>query len=241
MRGLNSTSNKEVTEEKYICDKCKDSGLIETSPGKYRYCECRELNKVNKSWRDGGFTLDMLQNKTFDNFKEVSHEVSKMKKLAANYTYKFQNICKILENSIYLAGVPGCGKTHIGCAICRNLMAKKYKPVYMPYVESFREIKQHANDEMYDKLINKYKKAEVLYIDDLLKCSETEADRKILYEIINYRYIKHLPLIISSEKGITYLMNWDQAIGRRVYEMCGKGKYIKQINGAENNYSLREE
>ena len=41
-----------------------------------------------------------------------------------------------------------------------------------------------------------------------------------MFEIINYRYINKLPIIVSSEYSIDELLNFDEAIGSRIYEMC---------------------
>ena len=83
------------------------------------------------------------------------------------------------------------------------------------------ELKQNMLDEVfYKKQISKYQMAKVLLIDDLLKGKTTDSDKNIMFEIINYRYINHLPIIISSEYNIDELLNFDEAIGSRIYEMC---------------------
>lgn len=66
----------------------------------------------------------------------------------------------------------------------------------------------------------------MLYIDDLLKGKITESDVNILYEIVNYRYMNKLPLIISTEKSVSALLDFDEAIASRMLEMC-RGNIVK--------------
>ena len=109
----------------------------------------------------------------------------------------------------------------------------------MPYRDAITKLKQSVseNKEYYQELINKYKKAEILLIDDLFKGKVNETDINIMFEIINHRYINKLPLIVSTEYLIEEMLSFDEAIGSRIYEMA-KG-FIVEIRGKENNYRLR--
>lgn len=65
----------------------------------------------------------------------------------------------------------------------------------------------------------------------------TESDINIMFEIINYRYLKNKPIIISSELIQSKLLDFDEAVGSRIIEMC-KGRTAEAI-GIENNYRLK--
>ena len=73
-------------------------------------------------------------------------------------------------------------------------------------------------------------------IDDLLKGKNSEADVNILFEIINHRYFKNMPMVISTEKGIDELLDFDEGTMSRVIEMA-RGHQI-EIVGREYNYRL---
>lgn len=73
-------------------------------------------------------------------------------------------------------------------------------------------------------------------IDDLFKGNITGSDVNIMFEIVNFRYLNNLPLIVSSEKSINEIMEIDEAIGSRLYEMS-KG-YVVNINGKKLNYRM---
>lgn len=116
----------------------------------------------------------------------------------------------------------------------------------MQYREDIMKLKQVANDEIsYQYEINKYKTASVLLIDDLFKEAVVkrngykyvnEADLRVMFEIINYRYFKGIPVIISSEYRIDDLLDFDEGLGSRIIHMC-KGR-IMELNGQELNYRL---
>ena len=107
----------------------------------------------------------------------------------------------------------------------------------MPYRDNIISLKQNMMDEeYYRKSINKFKKAKVLLIDDLFKGSITGSDVNIMFEIINYRYLNGLPLIVSCEKSIDEIINIDEAIGSRLYEMSCD--YVASLSGKRLNYRM---
>lgn len=170
-----------------------------------------------------------------------------MKKMAMKYAKDFNQIKDKRNNSIALLGQPGSGKTHLGIAIANELMGQGIGVRYMEYRTHVPQIKQVANDYIsYATEINKYKNATVLLIDDLYKKATykdrtgkeyvSDADIRVMFEIINHRYLKNAPLIVSSEYFIEDLLNFDEALGSRILEMC-EG-HIKELRGEKLNYRL---
>ena len=64
----------------------------------------------------------------------------------------------------------------------------------------------------------------------------TDTDVNVMYEIINYRYMNNLPLIISTEKDLEGLLLFDEATGSRIIEMCLDN--IVWIESRELNYRM---
>lgn len=60
-----------------------------------------------------------------------------------------------------------------------------------------------------------------------------------MFEIINYRYLNSKAIIVSSELTQDRLLDFDEAIGSRIIEMC-KSR-IGEAIGIENNYRLKRE
>ena len=199
-----------MQREEYECLKCRDTGWIECKDGNgytfMKHCDCWAVKEARRLMKQSGISLE-FQNKGFKDFDTRGNPQV------------------------------GAGKTHLGVAICNNLMNRNVAVCYMAYRNAVTKIKQVMTDEPeYNRVLRPYMQTRVLYIDDLLKGRVTESDVNILYEIVNYRYMNNLPMIISTEKSIEGLLEFDEAIGSRIIEMC-RGNIV-QLRGKELNYRL---
>lgn len=236
LQNRNNTDSK-----KYECAKCKDSGYItHVNENGYEYarrCDCFPVRRAKALISHSGISME-FQNKGIKNFETRDNpQLKNARDKAIKYLQTFDEIEKTRYNSIMFCGQVGAGKTHLGTAIGSNLMNLGIAVIYMPYRNAVTKIKQMITDEAsYEREIVRYRNARVLYIDDLLKGKITESDINIMYEIINYRYMNNLPLIISTEKSLNELLGFDEAIGSRIIEMC-RGNIV-QLQGQELNYRL---
>ena len=65
-------------------------------------------------------------------------------------------------------GEVGSGKTHLSSWIANKLMDNCVGVLYMSYREAITKIKQNVIDiEEYERIIGRYKRANVLLLDDL--------------------------------------------------------------------------
>ena len=249
-RILNSIkANSSGTEEEiqYECDICKDEEWIfDIETNTARPCKCREAKHYKRIIESSGITEAFLQ-RNFENFKPTNKITADAKAMAMDYVKKFDNIKNLRNNSIAFLGQVGAGKTHLSIAIANELMKRNIGVRYMQYREDITRIKQVAMDEeAYAKEINKYKNATVLLIDDLYKNATyknragyeylNDAVKRAMFEIVNYRYFKGAPMIISSEYLVEDILSFDEGIGSRIFEMC-KG-HIMEFQGQELNYRL---
>ena len=84
------------------------------------------------------------------------------------------------------------------------------------------EGKAHIMDAEYQNIVGPLKTVKALYIDDLFKTKKkippTDADIMLAFEIINSRYNnKDLLTIISTERSIDDIIQYDEALGSRIY------------------------
>ena len=226
----------EEIEESYKCTKCRDMTFIlvenEALP-----CECRALREAEDILKKSGIGRE-FRNKRFDNF-DFSRSMATMKgyKNAMDYENEFLDIENSRCNSIMFLGQVGSGKTHLSMAICNELMDRGISVVYMGYRDAITGIKQNMMDRVYyNKMMNRYKSARVLFIDDLFKGKITDSDVNIMFELINHRYFNNLPVIISSELSVSRLIDVDEALGSRLVEMT-KGRVV-ELRGRELNYRI---
>lgn len=227
----------------YKCEKCKDTTLIIYRDKKgHEYaidCECRERVISQNLMRSSGISEEDAKKgfKEFETFNEP--QLVNGRNTCISYFQNFKNMERQRINSVLLCGSSGRGKTALGLAISNNLLTAGVGVRYMPYRDVVTMLKQQivTDKHAYNEHMYKLQNARVLFIDDLLKGNVNDSDVNIMYELINYRYLQRKPMIISTEKTIEELLEFDEAIASRLIEMS-KG-YIVTFDDSIPNYRLR--
>ena len=220
--------SEESEEKKHECPKCKDQlGYIEGEwPNEvWKRCSCIEWRRAQRLMKSSDIT-DEFKKLGFKNFQTEGKlpVIQDAYDCALEYFQEFQQIRSERANSIALLGQPGAGKTHLLTAISNNLITKLQVPVlYFPYVEGFNDLKDDF-DKLEEKL-ERMKQVDVLFIDDLFKPVKgkpraTEWQAEQTYSVVNYRYLNHKPILVSSELTVDELIDVDEALGTRIYQMC---------------------
>ncbi len=245
--GLNNTVGSRNLEDGYECNTCKNKGfvakLVENPDGTYSHCfadcKCVEVrNSIMRMKRSG--LKDIIKDYTFDKF-EVTEPWQKSIKAAA------MDYARDPQGWFFLGGQSGAGKTHLCTAICREFLLAGKRVRYMLWRDDIVKIKGAVTDsEEYCKMIDEFKRVDVLYIDDLFKTGKdmyntvqkpTAADINVAFEIINFRYNNPgLLTIISSELSEDELIDIDEAIGGRIYE---RAKAFTIGKDRSRNYRIR--
>lgn len=145
--------------------------------------------------------------------------------------------------SLFIGGAVGCGKTHVCSAVCRELLYQGKEVIYLPWLNESKRLKALANKENGSEEVAVYSKAEILYIDDLFKPTQEQRDpsgpdMKLAYEIINYRYINKLPMIVSCEFYMNELLEYDEATISRLFERA-RGFTVNIERKPGRNYRMR--
>lgn len=229
VQNLMSITCPASSEAKYECEICKDVEWVQADDG-LKPCKCREIKRYKQILKHSGISK-VFQTKILDSFTVKTKLQKQAKETALDYIQNYSN-----RNSIAFIGSVGCGKTHLGAAIANELMGKGIGVLYENYRDMLNKLKQSVMDEEnYNRELNKYKKANVLFIDDLFKGMK-EADIKYIYEVVNYRYFDNKKMIITSERRVKDWLEIDEAVGSRLYEMC-QGNIV-EFEGKGLNYRL---
>ncbi len=224
------------TVKVFRCQECNDIGwIVDQGANSARPCKCSYKAYFEKLMGCSGIS-STAKAKTFDAFKTNGTGILfKAKTLAIAYVREFEQIRKQESNSIAFCGQVGSGKTHLALAICYELLTRNIKVVYMDYRDALTRLKQNLMEaESYQLEIQKYKTAELLFIDDLFKGKGK--DENIVYEIINFRYFSGLPVVITSEHLCNSWLEFDEGTGSRLIEQCS-GRIVV-FQGHELNHRL---
>ena len=192
-------------------------------------CECMTKRRNLKKLEESGLK-EIIETYRFDNYETLKPWQRNAKKKAQDFVEK--------ENGWFvICGTPGTGKTHLCTAICGAFLEKNKAVRYMVWREDAPKLKACVNErDQYEKMMNELKSADVLYIDDFWKGSVTDADINLSFELLNSRYNNRSKItIISGEKSIEQMLDIDQAVGSKIYELS-KGFVILT---PEENYRLR--
>lgn len=224
---------------KYDCPKCEDRGYVFEIQDGYEVavpCSCLQKRQSIEKLTLSGLT-EVFRQKTINSFNADKEWQIKAKNDVIRYIDDF--LKKETNASLILVGNPGSGKTHLGIGTMLELIDNNVGCVYKEYITMLTDLKQTSMDETdYIRTLEKYINPRVLFLDDFLKGQPTEADRKYIYKIINTRYLKGKPMIISTEKSIKEILMFDEAVGSRIVEMA-QNNIITFPRGIENNYRLR--
>lgn len=231
-------NNRTGDLQHYDCPLCKNRGDIayKTDGGLFalRQCSCIVQRRAYARAIKSGMA-DLLD-KTFKGFEVKNETQRKLHKTGTDY---WQAIKAGERKWMCLLGQSGCGKTHICSAIVNNLIKAGYDCRYMMWTHEIGELKRSATErEQYNAMYNELLNAPVLYIDDLFKGAVTVADKRITFDIINYRANSRLITLVSSELYLREIAQVDSAIAGRLNEMSKP--FIAEIYRDENkNYRLR--
>lgn len=213
------------------CPKCKNRGWIAYNDGDgvvYERCDCMPKRRALRGIRESGLSA-LLEDYRLDNYETPEPWQESALAKARQYAEDPG------KSWFYIYGLPGTGKSHLCTGICGALLESGHDVRYMLWRDVSRELKAVVNDTAFNELAAPYKRCAVLYIDDFLKGGMGDADKRLVFELLNSRYNSRRPTLISSELSIDAVLDWDEAIGSRIYERA-KG-YVIHANG--QNWRLR--
>lgn len=168
-----------------------------------------------------------FQDRRFDNFEShcdgAAHALAIMQDYATNFLDALAN-----GRSMLLVGTVGAGKTHLACAAAHSVIEQGHSAVFSSVMGAVRSVKEtYSRDsrrterDAIDALIA----PDLLILDEVGVQFGSDAERLILFEIINGRYENVRPTILLSNLDSIGLA---QFIGERSMDRLreGGGKMI---------------
>lgn len=227
------------------CKYCNNSGMIayknEYGVFALKTCVCYETRKCRERLKALGL-LDFVYSLKgkFENLPENEEWEREAKKKIKDFIENNE-----AKHWLCLCGSPGSGKTTKSVIVLSELM-KQYPNMTFDYFTWDTRYKElvFGKDETKQALLEQLQEVDILFIDDFFRHQDgvlPQIEKEVAKAVIDYRYINKKITLITSELYLTEIAHLDEAIGTRIYERCGYGKYLIQIKrDRSRNYRTKQ-
>ena len=187
----------DYTDMKYDCPLCQDTGYQGV-----KMCQCLKTALTLKGYESSGIK-NLLSTQSFESFSfdVYPNECQDIMKRNYKTLHKFAENFKVQKEFFLLVGGTGLGKTHLSTSVAKYLIENGYDVVYEIAQNIFSDFDtDRFRDRFSDTelLSERYFDCDLLIIDDLGTEIVTNNTVSYLYNIINTRINKKLPIIIST-------------------------------------------
>src|SRR4030066_1739672 len=172
--------------------------------GMLQICTCRQ-EQVAQQIHQRLFSisnLDNLQHLTFENFQfrgRIGLGPWQADSLERAFN-QAQLFSQRVDGWLLLQGGFGCGKTHLAAAIANFTVGLGVPTLFIPVPDLLDALRFTYNnpESTFEQRFDEIRTAPLLIMDDFGTQNATEWAREKLFQILNYRYINHLPLVVTT-------------------------------------------
>jgi DNA replication protein DnaC len=176
--------------------------------GRLEICVCRQRD-VSQQVRERLYSLsrlDELKGLTFDTFQPrgqqgLGEKQANSLEMAFNQAHHY---AKSLNGWILLQGGYGCGKTHLAAAIANFAVGVGVPTLFLtvPDLLDMLRFSYDSEDTTFEQRFNEIRNASLLVLDDFGTQNATAWAQEKLFQIINYRYINKLSLVVTTNLSL---------------------------------------
>jgi DNA replication protein DnaC len=213
---LPTTSNtKPNTESEPVCPICGGLGYFrqdlpvgDPNFGKLTLCVCQQ-QRVNQSAHARLYqtsNLELFKKMTFDNFSTQGrmglgdYQVFSLQS-GLNAARQFAASPK---GWLLLTGSYGCGKTHLAAAIANTCVEYGMSTLFLtvPDLLDWLRYSYGSSDVSYEQRFEEIRNVNLLVLDDLGAQNATPWAVEKLFQIIDFRYLRRLPMVVTSNQRL---------------------------------------
>lgn len=119
--------------------------------------------------------------------------------------------------NLVMWGETGYGKTHLACAVARELILKGFTVTYLPVLTMFTQYQDitsysSKNDESRESFFSRMRSPDLLILDEFGITSMTEKEKIVFHRVIDERYNRSAPICLV---GNTDVYSFKEIIGER--------------------------
>ena len=172
--------------------------------GKLEVCVCRQRD-VSQQVRERLYSLsrlDELKGLTFETFERRGRTgLGEMQASSLEQAFnQAQHYARSLNGWLLLRGGYGCGKTHLAASIANFAVDMGVPTLFLtvPDLLDMLRFSYDSDDTTFEQRFNEIRNASLLVLDDFGTQNATGWAQEKLFQIINYRYINKLPLVVTT-------------------------------------------
>jgi DNA replication protein DnaC len=204
-----------------VCPKCLEERKLKAQEVEAANIFRTRHAKIGRSFVGGGLPPRFID-KDFVGYETKSDKSNTALKTCQKYADNFENRAKVGGGMIF-CGKAGTGKTHLASAIINQVFKARHVSVFMSALGATRHVKAtYSKDskKSESQAINDFLRPDLLVIDEVGVQFGTDAEKVILFEIINQRYQDVKPTILISNLTLIELSDY---IGERVVDRMYEG------------------
>ncbi|HIH5821206.1 TPA: ATP-binding protein [Proteus mirabilis] len=185
--------------------------------------DMRFKKKLTEKLLDELHVPERFKSCTLDNYEAVNKDAQYNLNVCKAYVKKWEDRLKN-GGGLVMCGKPGTGKNHLALAIAKSVVEDYQNSALfttaLRIARKFKSTWSKNSTETEFEVIRIYTKPDLLIIDEVGVQFGTEAEKLILFEIINTRYEKMKPTILISNQTREELGAF---IGERVIDRMNDG------------------
>jgi DNA replication protein DnaC len=193
------------------CPYCRGLGFLRQDVpvghpefGKLQVCTCRS-HLISQQVRQRLFqlsNLDELKHLTFENFNmrgRIGLRPQQADSLERAFNHARQ-YAHSLNGWLLIQGKYGCGKTHLAAAIANFAVSLGVPTLFITVPDLLDSLRFAYSDPdtTFEERFEEIRQVSLLILDDFGTQNATAWAQEKLFQILNYRYINRLPLVVTT-------------------------------------------